>query len=623
VNGIAAIWRRNGAPVDASTWSEAAAALLPATSPPSVWSDGPVAFASRPLRRPDDPDARYPIRDAGRRAVVVADARIDNIDELAGCLDLSAAAAAELGAGRLILRAWDRWAEDCPRHLLGDFAFVIWDERRRVMFAARDPSGIRPLYYHLSPSLFVAASGTPASLTRPDVPRRLDEVKIAGLLVPAIQDRVRTSFEAVSRLPPGHRLLITGDASRTEPFWEWDPAHAGPERSDDDHAEAFRSLFTDAVRARMNGAPAPAAALSGGLDSSCLAVVARDVAAAAGRESLSVYTATFPSIPACDESAYAAAVIGQGGMTPHAVHSDNLNPLAELESPRMRGETFPSTGYYMHSALYRAARADGHSLFLEGTSGDFVVSHGQGYLYDLARTGRWLACYRHAREVSRTFKRPLRSTLNPLILMGLPPRVRLWVRQLISRGLGGPAMIRPEFAARVDLDARLQEAITPPVPRGLEGVRFFHWLTLNSPKLAYVQETLARSAAEAGIEMCDPFGDRRLVAYCLALPASQKIRGTLTRVVMRRAMADRLPALVRDRPGKTRLDTMLARAMTTYGRDRLQQVLGDAPDIVGSYVRPEFIARVRQAALARDLMAERHRIWRLAVLTLLVRRATT
>jgi asparagine synthase (glutamine-hydrolysing) len=622
VSGIAAIWRRNGAPVDASVVSGVTDALLPAQSPARVWRDGAVAFASRGRGAAGPPDAACPLRDPATRTVLVADARLDNAEDLARELELPPSACRDLGDHGLILRAWRRWGEGCASHLVGDFAFVVWDEARQAIFAARDPSGIRPLYYHLSPSLFVVASGTPAILAVLDVPRRLDEVTIAGLLVPAIQDRVRTAFEAVSRLPPGHRLRVSPAGHMTDAFWEFDPARVSPARTDEEHAEAFRELFTAAVRARLRGAIAPAAALSGGLDSSSVVVVARALWAEAGRPPLGVYSATFPSIPACDEGAFADAVIRQGGVTPRPVPSDRLDPLAEIEeSPRTPFETFPSPGYYMHTALYRAAHADGRTLLLEGTSGDFVTSHGQGHLYDLARAGRWLACYRHAREVSRTFRQPMRRTLNPLILMAVPPGARLWLRQLGSRGVLGETMIAPAFARRVDLDARLAERISPPIGRELEGVRYYHWLTLLSPKIAHVQETLARSAAEAGLEICDPFGDRRLMAFCLALPPSQKVQGTLTRVVVRRALADRLPPLVRDRPGKTRLDVMLAAGLAAYGHDRLQRLLADAPDVVGAYVRPEFIARVRRAALEPDLMRHRHAVWRLAVLTLLVRRA--
>ncbi|MFY8193771.1 MAG: asparagine synthetase B, partial [Novosphingobium sp.] len=89
-----------------------------------------------------------PLRHTPTGCVITADVRLDNRDELLAQLDL-AIAGRVIGDGELILHAYLRWGADCPVHLLGDFAFLIWDPRHQRVFAARDKVGMKQLIYHL------------------------------------------------------------------------------------------------------------------------------------------------------------------------------------------------------------------------------------------------------------------------------------------------------------------------------------------------------------------------------------------------------------------------------------------------------------------------------------------
>src|SRR5262249_25018232 len=142
-----------------------------------------------------------------------------------------------VGDVELLLHAWERWGEACPAHLLGDFAIVLWDARRRVFFYARDPAGIRPLYYHLGPRWFAVASGAEALLAIPDVPRRLNELKVASFLVPELEDGVITSYESISRLPVGHQLTVTANGGMPRAYWQLDPTRELTLDSDTGYAE--------------------------------------------------------------------------------------------------------------------------------------------------------------------------------------------------------------------------------------------------------------------------------------------------------------------------------------------------------------------------------------------------
>ena len=137
-----------------------------------------------------------------------------------------------------------------------------------------------------------------------------------------------------------------------------------------------------------------------------------------------------------------------------------------------------------------------------------------------------------------------------------------------------------------------------------------------------VLETLAVSAGRAGVDVRDPFLDRRLLEFCLALPASQKIRSGQTRIVARHGLRALLPPEIRDRRGKAPIDLMLGSALAVYGRERLARLMEEALTVLGPYVAPDAIRRAHRRYLTRGTQAEVSDVWRLAVLTLWLRRVT-
>jgi asparagine synthase (glutamine-hydrolysing) len=114
--------------------------------------------------------------------VITADARIDNRDELISALELSDLPKEKITDSDLILAAYQKWGEDCPTRLLGDFAFAIWDKREQILFCARDPMGVKPFYYYSSGNIFIFASEIKALFTSPYVPCNLNEPMVADYL---------------------------------------------------------------------------------------------------------------------------------------------------------------------------------------------------------------------------------------------------------------------------------------------------------------------------------------------------------------------------------------------------------------------------------------------------------
>jgi asparagine synthase (glutamine-hydrolysing) len=206
---------------------------------------------------------------------ITGDVRLDNRVELAQRLGRPGLPGGTLSDGELIIAAYERWGEDCATHLLGDFAFALWDGRQRTLFCARDVFGVKPFYYHQSSDLFAFASDVDGVLSVPGVPTRLNQLRLSDYLLALSGDPASTIYEDVSRLPPARTMTVNAGGASLRRYWTPDAVtelHLG---SEEEYDEAFRHVLEIAVRDRMPSEHAVGAFLSGGLDSSSIVCAAQ------------------------------------------------------------------------------------------------------------------------------------------------------------------------------------------------------------------------------------------------------------------------------------------------------------------------------------------------------------
>ena len=187
------------------------AGLAPAV-PGGDWTDPNVGVGPGFARSRFTPlaEALHFDREAGLAAVV--DARLDDRAGFCDALGLQRSEGGALADGELLLRGCQRWAGELPKHLFGDCVFAIWDARKRVLFLARDPMGVKPCYYSYSAATrrFAFAGLLDAVLAAPGAAAELDEAVVARSLTrTGLHDAERTFFRDVSKLPPGHSLTLT------------------------------------------------------------------------------------------------------------------------------------------------------------------------------------------------------------------------------------------------------------------------------------------------------------------------------------------------------------------------------------------------------------------------------
>ena len=473
--------------------------------------------------------------DRGGGFAVVADARLDDRGALCDALGVPRAERAGLDDPDLIARAFARWGRDCPDHLLGDYAFAVWDRRARTLFCARDPVGVRPFYYAETARGFVFASAVEAVLAAPGVDDRLDESTVATWLVRRNPlSNTRTFFAMVRKLPPGHALTVAGAAPpRLHRYWRPERAPQVRRASDDAYAEEFLDLYARAVRDRLRGPDPVGVHLSGGLDSSTIAVLAARELRREGRPPPLAYTLLpprerQPAAAGAPEYDVMDAVCAREGL--RLFHHFEFSPEDTFALLRRDG-AYPGSRLVSETmvSLQRQAAEHGVRVLLSGRGGDEGVSfNGRGLYAHLLLSGRWL---RLAAECRR---RGLRRVLGEAVKSLAPPLPRRLRRPWRDPRSFPSSFIDPAFARRQRLwpSRRWHAAV---------GTRRVQLRLLRNGHLARDTEAFAANGARYGIEYRYPLLDRRLLELALGLPSEQFLRGGCNRWLMRHAGQSLLP----------------------------------------------------------------------------------
>ena len=185
-----------------------------------IWVDGSVGLGHRMLwTTPESLIEKLPLVNHTGDIVTTSDSRIDNREELIAALQLSNHSFEKITDSDLILGAYEKWGEECPQHLLGDFAFAIWDNRQQKLFCARDTMGIKPIYFYFANNNFVFGSEIKAIFCLQEVPREVNEVRIGDYLIKNFEDTTITSYKNILRLPPAHSVKISTAGIEIQNYW--------------------------------------------------------------------------------------------------------------------------------------------------------------------------------------------------------------------------------------------------------------------------------------------------------------------------------------------------------------------------------------------------------------------
>jgi asparagine synthase (glutamine-hydrolysing) len=566
MSAICAVFRHDAAPVPASEIAPLLESMSEYGTEASCWAPestaSPVALGCIPWRvTPEDAVYRPPLHSADGRLVLVADARIDNRAELVSLLGIPAGDAASLPDAALVLAAYEAWAEKCPRHLLGDFAFAVWDQRRRVLFCARDGVGQRVLFYNASPRRLALATTAHALASLPAVQSRLNDQKVADFLV-LLQKPESTFFEGILRLPPAHSMTADEQGVRMERFWSPEPSRRIAFGSDQEYVDGFLDVFGESVRSCLRCAGPVGMMASGGLDSASVAVVAAEQLREQGRSLPTFHAAPRLGFSAAvrrgmvaDESGDVEAIARMHANIDLRIRrTDERTPFDAVETLfRMTGAPVRNPGNIpWFTGIYAAAGEEGIKVLLAGHKGNATISYtGSRSLRDSAARGQWGRVWREIHAVARATGHSRRDVLRREVVQPLMPSILGAAIRRLKRTAAMPAWdtstsaIRPEFAAIMQIEERVRAARRDQIDTlRMKELDFRVAILLGTSD---VQDAYSGFRPWFGVETRDPTADRRVIEYCFAISGAQYLQDGVSRSLIRRAMEGHLPEQVRNR----------------------------------------------------------------------------
>jgi asparagine synthase (glutamine-hydrolysing) len=452
----------------------------------------------------------------------------------------------------VILAAYDRWGVDCVDHFRGMFAFAIWDGDR--LFAARDRLGIKPLYFATPGRDFAFASEVKALL--PFLPEvATDPDALAEYLIFQYPISHRTLFRHVTQLLPGHALTVERGQVRTRRYWD---VRYEPDFSHErDSTERLRSLVDESVKLHLRSDVPVGSYVSGGIDSSLVAILASRTGSASG----DLFHGKFSEYPSCDESEHAATVAKQIDGTLHQVDIDADDfvrtierVIYHLDYPVAGPGSFPQ---YMVSEL--AGREV--KVVLGGQGGDEIFGGYARYLI-----AYFEQCIRAA--IDGTYREGHFVVTAESIVpnLGVLREYKPLIAQFWSDGLFGSLDERyfrlvdrsNDIADEIDwsqLDrSRVFEEFRMIFnnPDNVEKTAYFDKMTHFDfkcllPGLLQVED---RMSMAHGLESRVPFLDHPLIEFMATVPADVKFKDGQMKHFLKETFASDLPASLLDRRDK-------------------------------------------------------------------------
>ncbi len=539
MSGFVGIANLDGAPVDRELLERMARALaFRGPDGVSVRCDGPIGLGHALLRTDDVGRAEAGLASSGGGLQIVADARLDGReDALAALSPESRSRLRKASDAALILQLYAERGEPGLDALIGDFAFAIWDGPRCRLVARRDHFGVKPFFYSRVGGALVFGNTLRCLLLHPRVQRVADEEVIADFLVTGENPQLgATFFRDVRRLAPAHGLVARGDSVSVSRYWELPVADDVRYRRGEEYIERFTELFRRAVADRLP-ARRVSLAMSGGLDSTSVAALAREVMDGRGApDALCAFTGVYERLLPDDEGHYAGLVARHLAIPILTSAADDCELFATLGRASATAPQPVIDPLEAGDDLYRAAAAHSRVL-LTGHGGDPAFRSSPFYLVGLLRRGR--------------VRRLARETLRHLLDFRRPPATgarTFWRRTLRPPDpfAAYPSWLEPGFEARWNLRERWRESQRP-----LGRVESAHptrpeaHAALQASAWPNHFEYLDPGTAVAHLEVRHPFFDVRLLRFVLGIPA---IPWCVHKELMRRCMRGRLPEAVRIRP---------------------------------------------------------------------------
>ncbi|UNK18757.1 asparagine synthase-related protein [Paenibacillus sp. N3/727] len=566
MSAIAGIYRFNGEPVQVIEHGEFVMEALrkyPANQSGAWHKDHIMLGCHAQWITEQSTHESLPSYDPNRGLAITADAIIDNRDELMDQLQVSYNLRTNMTDSEVLLLAYEKWSERMPERLVGDFAFVIWDEKKQLLFGARDFSGARTLYYHRNEQQLSFCTVINPLLSLPYIHKELNEqwlaefLAISGVFEPP--DVSTTIYKSIHQLPPSHTIIIKHDKVAITRYNSLSDVIPLELASSQEYEEAFREVFNKAVTARLRRTHRNVGAhLSGGLDSGAVVSFA---AKALQKNNRPLHTFSYipedgfvdwtPKHRFADERPLIKQTVDfVGNINDNYLNFQGKSPFSEIddwldimESPYK----FFDNSFWLRG-IYEQAEQRGIGLMLTGARGNYSISWGPAieYYTKLMKRFNWLKLSREIKQYSKNVGVGRKRIYSIISRKAFPALERL---KPPSSTYEFPQLINSDFAKRTGIYDKLRDrkfigiGSTDDLPADPLEARRQHYDRVN------MWSTTGTSGCKLSLRYSvwshDPTNDLRVIRFCLSTPIEQFVQNGMDRALVRRSTEGWLPDPIR------------------------------------------------------------------------------
>ncbi|WP_017378582.1 lasso peptide isopeptide bond-forming cyclase [Paenisporosarcina sp. TG-14] len=526
-----------------------------------IWNDHKVFLGSHAQWiTPESVQETLPFYDYERQMVITADAIIDNRQELFDLLPIEIVDRISLTDSQLILLSYQKWGEDCLKHLVGDFAFMIWDQRQQRLFGARDFSGSRTLYFHKNQETLAFCTLIEPLLALPYIEKKLNEQWLAEYLaISGMVDGVDSSitpYQNIEQLPPSHSISVMNNKVTLKRYSYITQGNRLKLKSDGEYVEAFQSVFQEAVTSRLRTHRKVGSQLSGGLDSGAVVGFA-----AKNLQSEKKLLHTFSYIPPDDFKDYTpkylvaderpfikSTVEYVGGISDHYHDFEGKDSLSEIDDFLKIMEMpykFFENSFWLKGMFEKAHEKD-IGILLNGDRGNFTISWGDAFDYysTLLKKLKWVRLFKELDQYRENAGVARLGSLPTIARIGFPMIDRAFPQ---GTTYSIPALINPEFAKKMGVYIKFKEY-------GIDQTGWYSNSDSFSQRKKHFEDVsqwnasstlAAKLSLRYSVWKRDPTNDIRLIRFCLSVPENQYVQNGVDRALIRRATENYLPDKVR------------------------------------------------------------------------------